>query len=142
MTQEEKQLLLKDLCARLPYGVICRANEINLDGELLFINKIYNIVALYNDKATGKFDTCPIDDVKPYLRPMSSMTEEEKTKVNELIYNRESIFTSPVPVWVINESDIETYIDFCLERHLDWRGLIEKGLALEAPEGMYKNKTE
>ena len=130
MTQEEKQLLLVDLCARLPYGVMCHVNEINLDGELLFINKVYNIVALYNDKAVGKFDTCPIADVKPYLRLLSSMTEEEMKEYYDGCYtNVINLFSIPNP----------KKMDWLNAHHFDYRGLIEKGLALEAPEGMYNN---
>ena len=138
MTQEDKELLLKDLCARLPYGVMCHADEINLDGELLFINKSYNIVALYNDKAVGKFSTRPITDVKLYLRPMSSMTDEER-----MFFHQNS---STIPV--LDDTYKVTYkrfyayrtslIDWLLKNHFDWRGLIELGIALEAPEGMYK----
>ena len=124
-----QELLMKDLCARLPYGVMCHANEINLDGELLFINKVYNIVALYNDKAIGKFDTCPIADIKPYLRPMSSMTEEEKRGY--------IILDDLVTVDGVLVSSCETF-DWLNTHHFDYRGLIEKGLALEAPEEMYK----
>ena len=126
-----QELLMKDLCARLPYGVMCHANEINLDGELLFINKVYKTVALYNDKAIGKFDTCPIADIKLYLRPMSSMTEEEK---REYI-----ILDDLVTVDGVLVSSCETF-DWLNTHHFDYRGLIEKGLALEAPEGMYKIK--
>ena len=132
MTQEEKQLVLKDLCARLPHGVICRANEINLDGELLFINKIYNIVALYNDKATGKFDACPIDDVKPSLRPMSSMTEEEMISY----YGKKMIIGQIKDGHTTYIPEYNT-LDWLLAHHFDFRGLITMGLALEAPEDMY-----
>ena len=131
MTQEDKQLLLKDLCARLPYGVICNANGINLDGELLFINKVYNLVALYNDKAVGKFDTCPIADVKPYLRPMSSMTEEEKSIMDSLWKeNNKLVFADPDSIRRYRFYDISV-VDFLNKRHFDYRGLIEKGLAIE-----------
>ena len=133
MTQEDKQLLFKDLCARLPYGVTCHANEINLDGDLLFINKVYKTVALYNDKAIGKFDTCPIDDVKPYLRPMSSMTEDEEYEYDNLITyecnDEEGICFS------INNFD--KLLDWFNRKMFDYRGLIPMGLALEAPEDMY-----
>ena len=143
MEKDLKQLLLKDLCARLPYGVICHTEE--GDGHLCSINQTIfgteyglNINPLkrdyFNDSETDE------QAIKPYLRPMSSMTDEEKEVVNKLIYNRETIWLSPFPVWVINESDIEKYIDFCNSHQLDWRSLIEKGLALEAPEGMYKTE--
>ena len=143
MTQEDKQLLFKDLCARLPYGVTCHANEINLDGDLLFINKVYKTVALYNDKAIGKFDTCPIDDVKPYLRPMSSMTEEEFLEYHKIKYNKVTYRHGYERIDVgkfhnVGIIPIEDYVDWLNSHHFDYRGIIKKGLALEAPVDMYK----
>ena len=129
MTNEEKQLLLKDLCARLPYGV-----KVQPCGSA-FPHKFIGY-----DKGLARIDTdqrYELDDIKPYLRPMSSMTDEEKMYVNELIYDKNGLFLSPIPTWVINECDIDKYIDFCNSKHLDWCGLISKGLALPAPEDMY-----
>ena len=120
MTQKDKELLLKDLSSRLPYKPICHAKEINLDGELYFINIIYSIVALSSDRVVGHFETCPVADIKPYLRPMSSMTEQEKKIARDMIY-----------------MSVE-FLDWCNKNHFDYRGLIEKGLAIEAPEDMYK----
>ena len=72
MTQEHKELLLKDLCARLPYS-LCVQDEY---GEIDYIN--------YNDAHFANyFDSILNGKVKPYLRPMSSMTEEEFTKLKE-----------------------------------------------------------
>lgn len=118
MTQEHKQLLLKDLCGRLPYNVMVQkylffADEYE-DAELT-----PNVLHCYN-----------IGDLKPYLRPMSSMTEEEK---DELLNLRKEMNMHMHP-W------IDRILDFYLSHHLDWRGLILLGLALEAPEGMYKAK--
>ena len=143
MTQKDKELLLKDLCARLPYGVIC--NNPEGDGHLCSINQTIfgtNYGININPTKRDHFNDSENEEqiIKPYLRPMSSMTEEEKVVINDLVYNKENSFLSPIPIWVINESDIETYIDFCHEHHLDWRRLIEKGLAFEAPEGMYKTE--
>ena len=76
MTQEDKELLLKDLCARLPYGVVVH-NEEGYDGHLNSINQtIFGIECGINISATKRVDF-QIDTVKPYLRPMSSMTKEE-----------------------------------------------------------------
>lgn len=127
MKENLKQLLLKDLCARLPYGL--KYNFGGNDGCDYTMDKI-SLIAVD--------DAFPIEDCKPYLRPMSNMTDEEKEIINNLIYH--DSFLSPIPIWVINEYDIEEYIDFCNSHHLDWRGLIEKGLALEAPDGMYKTE--
>ena len=122
MTQEHKQLLLKDLCARLPYGVIVQEN----DGVNENDNKLLNI---------DMFDRCInydyiIDDIKPYLRPMSSMTEEERDEVKKYM-KREQI----VNVAFYHATE-KTY-DWYNAHHFDYRGLIPMGLALEAPEGMY-----
>ena len=115
MTQEEKQLLLKDLSARLPYGVMMKVSHlshpIGLDEFVLFTIK------------TGK------EEGIPYLRPLSSMTEEER-KEYFLTWKDEPLLRQvKIPV---TETD-----DWLEAHHFDYRGLIEKGLALEAPEGMY-----
>ena len=130
MGKEDKELLLKDLCARLPYGVKCNYN---------YNNEIYNIdyiSALYEEV---KLDipnnyTIGISEVKPYLRPMSSMTEEERV---EYFYNRMTSWAQNEFGESYTEAVMQYRIDFLLEHHFDYRGLIEKGLALEAPEGMY-----
>ena len=154
MTKEEKQLLLKDLCARLPYGVIAYASEINKNGIITDVNIPYNMVNLTVDRANGKYELVPLFDIKPYLRPMSSLTEEEKEKLCELCdmyepYNDTNDY-SYYGIKVVREFCVtdEKYIDtlnfrvidWLLENHFDYRGLIEKGLALEAPEGMYKTE--
>jgi len=122
MTQEEKQILLKDLCSRLFYGVRARF----CDGVKEEIDDVWDI-----DMFSGAINAdYIIDDVKPYLRPMSSMTEEEK---DELLNLRKEMNMHMHP-W------IDRILDFYLSHHLDWRGLILLGLALEAPEGMYKTE--
>ena len=130
MTQEEKQLLLKDLCARLPYGVIAHVFEINKNGTITDVNIPYNMVNLTIDNSSGKYELVPLFDIKPYLRPMSSMTKEEK----DYLYNNFG--------WTIDDftSPRIEALDYMFSYHLDFRGLIEKGLALEAPEGMYKTE--
>lgn len=124
MTPEDKKLLLQDLCARLPYGVICQIDDgaagFN-DGKLAEIN-------ISEELARFDVDYCwkaYIDDIKPYLRPMSSMTEEEKSVL--LLCNA-----------FIEPHSTKFKMDFYNQHYLDYRDLIEKGLALEAPKGMYK----
>ena len=128
MIQKDKELLLKDLCARLPYGVIVNTPKGN--GYLCSINQtIFGNEYGVNIKATKRDyfndNECGI---KPYLRPMSSMTEEEIKEYGKLciIYD-----TSGTVLFDING------LNWFNAHHLDYRGLIEKGLALEAPEGMY-----
>ena len=129
MTQEEKQLVLKDLTARLPYGVIALASEINIKGVITDINTSYNIVHLTIDNQSSEYERVPIDDIKPYLRPMSSMTKEERKVYMEIGSH------------LCGEIVAKTMIDWLNKNHFDYRGLIETGLALEAPPEMY-NKEE
>ena len=107
MKQEYKQLLLQDLCSRLPFKVM--------------------IQSVGENKCLGLMDLADIDSLpKPYLRPMSSMTEEEK-----LMYEGLMIGTD-------NVSYMLDVIDWLNAHHFDYRHLIEKGLALEASSEMYK----
>ena len=123
MTSEEKHLLLKDLCARLPYKVKGLALGGKIDTIEVFVPSEYPWVKT----STGLICHLDTGQFKPYLRPMSSMTEKE---LNE---------------WVtilnfVQEKRHDKSIDWLIEHHFDYRGLIEKGLALEAPEGMYKER--
>lgn len=139
MTREEKQLLLNDLCGRLPYGVLCDfVYHIGHPQKLLSIslNEKYQIhldsdeYVFGSGKSYGPSETI-VDDIKPYLRPMSSMIGSERIIYEELsLYHEE--FGEYVPT-------LETF-DWLNAHHFDYRGLIEKGLALEAPEGMYKTE--
>lgn len=153
MSEKEKQLLLKDLCARLPYGVKVSITAHNLDYEKDFGKTIIaDLTGIHTSKDDeGTIHTClitcydkfktqgnDIDTIKPYLRPMSSMTVEEKKEYNK---TRDRIavqwddYGNPIGFeFVITFRTI----DYLLQHHFDYRGLIWKGLALEAPEGMYK----
>ncbi len=131
MKQEDKELLLKDLCARLPYKVKISAN--NNTATLCGIDE--NVVIARQDRRRYKEEFIlavgnDVDIVKPYLRPMSSMTEEEK-KIYD--HRLECMFYD-------NAYDDAFAIDWLNSNHFDYRGLIDKGLALEAPEGMYEIK--
>ena len=112
MTKENKELLLKDLCARLPYGVIVQY-------------KGHNTI-IKNKFLTGSDLDCNMEYYKPYLRPMSSMTEEEKEEYKKLqhCFNDTMLTISLLNNWLN-------------EHHFDYNGLIDKVLALEAPDGMY-----
>ena len=126
MTTEEKELLLKDICARIPHGVKCNAVLKQVDGSL---KSVFGTFKGYNGWATVGNNLVDIETVKPYLRPMSSMTEEEK---KEFIKFR----------WTTHDGEPRMYewCDYAIAHHFDFRGLIEKGLALEASEGMYKTE--
>ena len=128
MTQEEKQLLLKDLCARLPYGVICKvvANDNPWIGDC-------KLRCFWLDKVT---DICY--EIKPYLRPMSSMTEEEKYEYRHLLGAQ--LNSEGESILFVYIEDLDVVVDWLNKNHFDYRGIIEKGLALEAPEDMYKTE--
>lgn len=125
MTQEDKDLLLQDLCSRLPYGV-----------KVLYKHSVFDIdyiSSMYEEVHLDIVDnyTIGISEVKPYLFPMSSMTEEQKKEYNSL--------RNFVPTYHYEYGDIvedtELYdnwesIDYLIANHFDFRGLIEKGLAI------------
>ena len=142
MTQEEKQLLLKDLCGRLPYlvkGLYQWKGNVPFDRELdgQLYDELY--LSLYATEDSS---------FKPYLRPLSSMTAEEKEEL-EKNYVLSSLNFVVYKIHQHKEwyggddvectfSDYLWLIDWLNAHHFDYRGLIEKWLALEAPEGMYK----
>ena len=133
MTQEEKQLLLKDLCARLPYGGIkVRRFVYTTDVDTI------ESVELLSEDWIREFNL-EESILKPYLRPMSSMTEEENDEwrgclLDNLVKSCDFQFPESEKYIALSHSDS---IDWLNAHHFDYRGLIEKGLALEAPEGMY-----
>lgn len=135
MNTEEKQLLLVDLCARLPYGVTF--DRLGHPKKILAIcpNAVFPIQC---DNGEYVASTYTLEDGKPYLRPMSSMTEEEKEEMKEVIEIELTALEGPEGFSVATAASSAFEIDFYNKHHLDYRGLIEKGLALEAPEGMYK----
>jgi hypothetical protein len=80
MTQEQKDLLLKDLCARLPYRVMCKCDKIKAQGVLKEIEINHNICRLY-DSFTDEYENCFVFDCRPYLFPLSSITEEQSMEL-------------------------------------------------------------
>lgn len=123
MTQEDQEILLIDLCARLPYGTKVRAfiGEKGENDEILGCVHIFNIYA---------------HNCKPYLRPMSSMTEEEYEQYRKFSYYGAAGYRNNDYKEMVATPSFEK-MDFLNAHHFDYRGLIEKGLAIEAPEGMY-----
>lgn len=131
MKQEEKRLLLKDLCARLPYGVNVNIELIHSSvpkyDSLLWGFLLSDNLAITQKDGYTKFFNITDAKIKPYLRPMSSMTEEEK----EELYQKTGFRIDDCILGL-------SAIDWLNTHHFDFRNLIEKGLAIEAPEGMYK----
>ena len=126
MTEKERDILLKDLCARLPYGVKIKYLPDNrLDGIVLpYLHNGLTVLQKGNIsyRANVKY-------IRPYLRPMSSMTEEEYKEYRGWV---DAVHNDPAI-----QSD--GYFDWLNSHYFDYRGLIKKGLALKAPEGMYNN---
>lgn len=136
MTQEEKQLLLKDLCERLPYGVkVCArfntgnrytANVCAIAADRDYIQIRENDLHSYTGSS--------VEDIRPYLRPTSSMTEEEQRTLDSMCNGVEMVSR------LSGLKMFDKAFDWLNAHHFDYRGLIPMGLALEALEGMYKTE--
>ncbi len=144
MTQEEKELLLKDLCGRLPYVTYVRIVEADCFDKSESVTEGciggYSNTRMCQDYSMDEiFEFIESGDtVKPYLRPMSSMTEKERRELRQWgsLCMIEKDVVEDVGIYGAIHSI--PAIDWLNAHHFDYRGLIEKGLALEAPEGMYK----
>ena len=143
MTNEEKQLLLADLCARLPYGVICQFvwtyNNETTDGEDVIAEEDDNIrcIDLHTKEIQADYygEWVDLEQCKPYLRPMSSMTDDEREdwyRQSKVDYDCEF---KPEPT--LSPEHCHLSVNWLNKKMFDYRGLIPIGLALEAPEGMY-----
>ena len=126
MTQEEKKLLYKDLSARQPYRpFVCFAGKVTMP--------FLDVIASTERNELMSINGLSLEDVKPYLRPLSSMTEEESKEFAMLqtdFYSDGWLY----PIAAVN------MVDWLIAHHFDYRGLIPMGLALEAPEKMYKTE--
>jgi len=137
VTIEEKQLLIQDLCGRLPYDVIVRCCFVDGGGEeVLDTDDIADM--LYSDE-DSEFPM-----YKPYLRPMSNMTEDERIEFIKLFdkWHNDELFDyieEGVEFSIWKHKGISAVVfDWLNAYHFDYRGLIPMGLAIEAPEGMYE----
>ena len=143
MTQENKELLLKDICARLPYGIKCEYHNLRYGGVFKVTDIRYNGYiegVIDNKRCWAVFDTFAL---KPYLFPMSSMTEEEFTKLKEYsglkydqldlvsfqngTYKCLNFYLSEVP-----SGAVIRVFDWLNTYHFDYRDLIQMGLAIDA----------
>ena len=132
MKQEDKELLLKDLCARLPYEV-----KIQYEDNIFTIDYIS---AMYEEIKLNTSNRYTIDvlEVKPYLFPLSSMTKEQKEELKSLGWNFDNFEIHNVSECLgtyreyVAHSDCFVLIDWFNKNHFDYRGLIPKGLAIDA----------
>ena len=125
MTPEDKELLIKDLCARLPYNVICQV-EFRENGK--YKSKVMLLSGIFTDEAyfTTKGGSIYSNEYKPYLFPLSSMTEEQKVIYGDLCYSIIQSLAKNI------QSELNELINWLNAHHFDYRGLIEKGLAIDA----------
>ena len=126
MTQENKDLLLKDLCSRLPYGV--KMNHIADDehSPKTLIGVAKDMITL---EGLGGYECVDVEDYKPYLFPLSSMTKEQRYELHDLIHNLNVLaINGEIGDWIVSSSEIDFYNKY----HLDHRGLIPLGLAIDA----------
>ena len=136
MKQEDKDLLIQDLCARLPYGVKCKVS---------YNSSVINDAdaTLYGMDKDGFLMFDEIDGnhreflCKPYLFPLSSMTEEQKEEYGkcydiDLINGTKNLYDRLDGKNVLNGYPMYNHIDWLNKNHFDYRGLIEKGLAIDA----------
>ena len=125
MTQNEKYLLLQDLSSRLPYRVKISVND--------KVESLQGINILDNVVEYGSFLSSNIEEVRPYLFPLSSMTEEQKKEYHHIVN-----YISPDDTENLAEGEfvyvnqIEQLLHFYYKNHLDYRGLIPMGLANDA----------
>ena len=126
MTKEDKELLLLDLSARLLYGVYCQGitKEYNEDKDAYIDKEITNtLLEVHHYKCSyghvGLMNECNIETIKPYLRSISSMTEEERKEYKHLV----AFSGSP--------NGAANFVDWLNKNHFDYRNLIERGLAIE-----------
>ena len=125
MTQENKKLLLKDLCARLPYGVKVKLGD---NPNIFDLEYRIKFAVMYGDSDKLE-DILDITNIKPYLFPLSSMTDEQKKELDDTLISLSLKSLSDE----ISSEVIATYeIDFYNKNHFDYRGLIPKGLAIDA----------
>ena len=143
MTQEDKELLLKDICARLPYGI--KASYYDVQEECETWDEIDGVTL--DEHLGGYVDigqySLSIERIKPYLFPLSSMTDEQAKEIQEIIGDPDNaciiikidglelwlnyIDTDPT-IWLNTIFEVQDYLN---KNHFDYRDLIEKGLAIE-----------
>ena len=130
MTQEQKGLLLKDLCARLPYGVKIKTsyNKIDEPIELIFINPRNESFAIGSNFTITSGLSFDIYECKPYLFPLSSMTEEQKEEFNQIFELKLKAINGEIDYTEVTAFETDFYSKY----HFDWKGLIPLGLALGA----------
>ena len=136
MKQENKELLLRDLCARLPYGVKVKLGD---NPNIFDLEYRIKFAVMYGDSDKLE-DILDIINIKPYLFPLSSLTEEQRNNISKLLIDTQNEFSPYGEInmkgcdnlFICSVKQSNALINYCLTNHLDINGLIEKGLALDA----------
>lgn len=134
MTQEEKQLLLTDLCARFPFGIKILDIPANVVGDPFLVSTTDIVEYEPADETNDDIGYQTLYNIKLYLRPMSSMTEEEISEFQKRLKIIQDVEQT------LHFCNTVESIDWLNAHHFDFRGLISMGLALEAPDDMYKTE--
>ena len=143
MTQEEKELLLKDLCARLDTNLVCSIYRTDDEGvgyrdEILHGYCKGDIWYEFYFREDCSIGIDNVSKIKPYLFPLSSMTDEEKEELKQEHIKDEKLYIECLTMAAKGDSSmrgkviIHYAMDWCNANHFDYRGLIEKGLAIDA----------
>ena len=143
MSADERNLLITDLTARINYGVICLIERVDDFGPIRRNEKLtgfcFDDIGGFHFEVGGGLDIVFAEKIMPYLRPMSSMTEEELKEFSYTILQQPDL--DAVRNWQtisIDLKELSKVLDWLNKHHFDYRGLIPMGLAISAPEGMYK----
>lgn len=145
MTQKDRELLLRDLCPRLPYNIICQV-EFKENGK--YNSKVMLLSGIFTDEAyfTTKGGSIYSNEYKPYLFPLSSMTDEQKREFYKFFDEGITESANETRQWLRTKRADETMrpitiayvmvhklvIEWLNKNHFNYRGLIEKGLAIDA----------
>ena len=144
MIENNKNLLLKDLSSRLPYGVKVYDTKSSANSSFMNLNHVNGTVGEVFISCRYECRTAPIEDIKPYLFPLSSMTEEQLAELKAFTDLRYEHNTLELVEWEDSCKTLEFWLEeipsYCVikvfdwlnKNHFDYRGLIEKGIALDA----------
>lgn len=142
MTQEHKELLIKDICSRLPYGLLIDYNGIRTTLHDMKVFQLYDgdvikdytcLIDIFGDNSY-----VDVENIKPYLFPISNMIKEQKEELKNLGWNFDNFEIHNVSECLgtyrefISHLDCFVLIDWLNKNHFDYRGLIKKGLAINA----------
>lgn len=141
MKQEDKDLLLKDLCSRLSYGVKCNVGEetpYTLSG--IETDDVNGHLFDFVEKKNGLNMQVYLSEVKPYLFPLNNLTEEQRNDISKLLIDTRDEFSPYGKInmegcdnlFISTVKQADALIKYCITHHFDINGLIDKGLALDA----------